>query len=345
MSPRTMIVVVLALVFGLCAAVLVHLAISAEPSQGTVEVVKFYVAKDDIQTGIPLTAEMVTLEEFPKNRTPNDGFPADKAEVLLDPESPRWVKFKIFKGEPIVNYKLSDSGERGISALLNPGERAVSIPIADTSTALGGLVMPRDRVDVLLSVESKREDRDLYGIDDGGATTSTLLQNVEVLAVGQVITQDDSSNSDAHGSKQQVNFRSVTLRVTPEQASLLQLGIQQGRLHLTLRGPQDVEDVDIKPLTLVELRGTSKEANQNPNVDDSFQSQLEEMERRFEERLELQRAEMETALLTSDSDDSIPTLEGIEPEKMEFVFVKMLRGRHSSNFNIRIPNEEQEGQE
>ncbi|MEK6239638.1 MAG: hypothetical protein N2C14_33380, partial [Planctomycetales bacterium] len=70
MSPRTIIVIVLALVFGLSAAVLVHLAINHGPVSPNSRVVKVVVAKQSISVRSRLTADDLTTREFPSNAVP-----------------------------------------------------------------------------------------------------------------------------------------------------------------------------------------------------------------------------------------------------------------------------------
>ena len=68
----------------------------------------------------------------------------------------------------------------------------------------------------------------------GGGSTTTLLQNVEILAVDQKVDGPADNKVDS------TNLRSVTLLVTPDQAAKLSLGQSKGTLHLTLRNPETI---------------------------------------------------------------------------------------------------------
>ena len=88
--------------------------------------------------------------------------------------------------------------------------------------------MPDNRVDVLLTTRD-------HGIDNGtgGGATTTLLQNVEVLAVDRRLDKEEDGETELTEPK------SVTLLVTPDQAAKLDLGMNMGTLHLSLRNPED----------------------------------------------------------------------------------------------------------
>src|SRR5690348_6897218 len=85
----------------------------------------------------------------------------------------------IAAGEPITDGKLVLAGTRGfMAAVLQPGMRAVSVPITAT-TAVSGFIYAGDRVDVLLT-------HVLSGDKSGQHTaTETVLRNARVIAMDQ----------------------------------------------------------------------------------------------------------------------------------------------------------------
>ena len=82
----------------------------------------------------------------------------------------------------------------------------------------------------------------------GGGVTTTLLQNVEILAVD---TRLEAPNENKVDPKQ---LQSVTLLVTPEQSAKLDLGENRGTLHLALRNPDDDKAAKVHPATLSSLQ-------------------------------------------------------------------------------------------
>ena len=129
----------------------------------------------------------------------------------------------ILTNEPIVNTKLLRSGEGGYMAVvLQPGMRAVSIPITANTTA-GGFVLPGDHVDVLQAHQAE-------GPATGGRTGFTvaeLLRNVRVLAIDQSVQATKGSESLVGAV--------ATLEVSPNDVKVLTLAKAQGEIMLSLR--------------------------------------------------------------------------------------------------------------
>lgn len=124
------------------------------------------------------------------------------------------------KGEAINPRKFIKKGSGGVmAAILTSGMRAVSIKIKE-ETAAGGFIMPDDHVDVLLSRRLKSEKGDKY-------VTSTVLNKVRVLAIGQTI--------DPPKGKKTTIGRTATLELSPAQAETLTLANKMGSVSLVLR--------------------------------------------------------------------------------------------------------------
>jgi hypothetical protein len=94
------------------------------------------------------------------------------------------------------------------------------------------LLSPGDRVDVQLFV--KRDDRN--GIDS--ARTKVILQNIRVFAVDQTVQRSPDGGEDRTIAK------TISLLLTPEQASKLTLAENLGQVSLTPRNPNDEESAD-----------------------------------------------------------------------------------------------------
>ena len=76
---------------------------------------------------------------------------SSKASGRCPTSSARWRAARSRAGEPITDGKLVLAGTRGfMAAVLQPGTRAVSVPITAT-TAVSGFIYAGDRVDVLLT--------------------------------------------------------------------------------------------------------------------------------------------------------------------------------------------------
>ena len=120
----------------------------------------------------------------------------------------------------------------GLSADVKRQMRAVSINCTGAAS-VSGRVKPNDHVDVIgsfdLSDPTKASASKAKSI-----VTSTILQNVLVLAVGKQTAKMRAQEAGATG------YSTVTLEVTPREAEMLAFTEQmKGRLVLTLRNRND----------------------------------------------------------------------------------------------------------
>jgi pilus assembly protein CpaB len=135
------------------------------------------------------------------------------------------VRSYIAAGEPITDGAVVKPGDRGfLAAVLNPGMRAVSVPINATSSN-AGLIFPGDRVDLILT-------QSLTSGDAGGETrrvSETVLKNLRIIAMGA----DLSDNAEP--GKANERAKTATFEVTPQQAESVALLTELGKLSLSLR--------------------------------------------------------------------------------------------------------------
>jgi Flp pilus assembly protein CpaB len=105
--------------------------------------------------------------------------------------------------------------------------RAFAIEVSEQS-GVSGFILPGHRVDVVRFDANERNQQQ---------RGETILQNVLVLAAGQVFTRPEEKS---------VQSRTVTVAVTPEQVDLLVAARAKGPLSLSLRGVND-HDIVEKP--------------------------------------------------------------------------------------------------
>ncbi len=139
------------------------------------------------------------------------------------------ARTSIDAGDPIKLQKLVRSGEGGVmAAILSPGMRAISTPIRDPSAGVAGLVLPNDRVDVIVTMRLKNR---MGGGDQ--VVSETVLRNVRVLAIGQKF--------EMKNGEKVANGKSATLELTPKQAEILALAQTKGEIWLSLRSLADAQ--------------------------------------------------------------------------------------------------------
>lgn len=165
----------------------------------------------------------------------------------------------IEQGQILMQTILSDKPyAAGLSALVEDGYRAVAIRVNE-EIAVASFVRPGDRVDVHLvlredSLVDERQRRQQQKDDDAPiapegdeSESHVLLHNVEVLTVGTQVQGQDRPVSGG--------YNTVSLLVTPGQASTLALARKLGDYALALRGPEDETITQDRTITLNELRG------------------------------------------------------------------------------------------
>jgi pilus assembly protein CpaB len=135
------------------------------------------------------------------------------------------VRRRIAAGEPIIDGAVVKPGERGfLAAVLEPGMRAVSVPISPTS-ANSGLIFPGDRVDLILtqSLVTSEAEGSVRRVSE------TVLNNIRIIAMGT-----DTSDDPREG-KANEKAKTATFEVTPQQAEKVALLTELGKLSLSLR--------------------------------------------------------------------------------------------------------------
>jgi pilus assembly protein CpaB len=235
-SPRTILISMLALVFGGSVAVGVNSFIQNPPSP-KVDVTAVMVAAVDIPRGGTITSDLLKTREFPKDLVPPGSI--TKVEDAVD----RAVFIPLMKDDTIVENKLAPKGSgRGLAALIPQGMRAFTITTT-LASGVAGFILPGNKVDVLLTIAN-------VGPTDrtGGGSATTILKNIEILAVDQKIYAPAENKVDVK------EMRSVTLLVTPNEANVLELGQSKGSLHLALRHPEDRLPGSTRSATMFDLQ-------------------------------------------------------------------------------------------
>jgi Flp pilus assembly protein CpaB len=111
----------------------------------------------------------------------------------------------------------------------------------DAEKSAAGLLGPGDRVDVQLFVQKNERT----GIET--AKSKVILQNIRVFAVDQTVQRSPD------GSEERTIAKTVSLMLTPEQASKLSLAEQIGELSLIPRNPDDEESGSWADVTIEDL--------------------------------------------------------------------------------------------
>lgn len=229
----------LAVLFGVLAVFVANRWMTGRVSEQTgggkspIALTKVVIATENVDIGVPLNEKNLALSDWPRANMPKGAF-----EQIKDVEG-RVAVTRLTAGQPIVAAELAAPGSgAGLVALLPEGMRAISIRVDDVS-GVSGFVLPNTYVDVIV-VEPQ-----------GGKEVATIiLEMVRVLAIAQETYTEE-------GKAKLV--KTVTLQLSPKDATKLALKVRQGSIHLALRSPieqaqQEVEMVAAAPRQAEESR-------------------------------------------------------------------------------------------
>jgi len=175
------------------------------------------VAASDLQLGAALRQEDLRAIQWPSDAVPAGAF--GKPEDLIG----RGLIQPVVANELFLPSKLaSKEAGAGLPPVIPEGQRALSVRVNDV-VGVAGYVLPGTRVDVVATVNPTQQQTDV--------TSKVILTNVQVLAAGTKIEQDEKNKPIA--------VSVVTLLVNPDEAERLTLASTEGKIQLALRNPLD----------------------------------------------------------------------------------------------------------
>jgi pilus assembly protein CpaB len=234
MRPKSLLLLALALGCGLVASIGISQVMDRKP-QATLETVPIYIALHNINLGDPIDQKMVSLEEWPKDKVPRGAI-----SKLTDLEGRR-PRTAIFEGEPLLEGKLLEPGQVADPIRAIPKGMRLKTIAVDAEKSAAGLLGPGDRVDVQLFVRKDART----GIEK--AKSKIILQNIRVFAVDQTVQRSPD------GADERSIAKTVSLMLTPEQASKLALAEQVGEISLIPRNPDDEASAEWNEYTIDDL--------------------------------------------------------------------------------------------
>ena len=239
MRPKSVVLIVIAMGCGLIASIGISQVIErrGQSSTGSIETSEIFVTLVDIPIGEPLTAQMIKLEAWPMDKLP------EGAITTLDDIEGRRPKQPLFAGEPVLYRKLIDqNGLGGASEKIPKGYRVMSVRVTMDSAA-SGLILPGDRVDVLVYL------REGKGVP--APITRTILTDATVFAVNEHINREVEDDGGA------IQAKTVSLLLKPDQVERLMLATELGKLRLSLRRADDATETVSNGASLEDLHLTA----------------------------------------------------------------------------------------
>jgi pilus assembly protein CpaB len=242
-------------VLGLVAAILVMVLLSgsdkARQRPADEPLVQVVTASTNIKAGQKLTSDMFSIKSLPVSAVPASSLKSVDQAVGQTTRYPVQAGSQLTSDILVAPAKVST-----LSFQIPPGLRAMTIPVSNTDSP-SSLTAPGDFVDVLV-----RSKAAVLGLPVSAAQVGLgrnpsdveavvmLLQNVQVLSVDRGIVPngvpyDSSVRGTPPDAKDNVSF--LTLALTPDQAQLLWLAQDGGKLGIILRPFGDDERPGIQP--------------------------------------------------------------------------------------------------
>ncbi|CDX20150.1 Flp pilus assembly protein CpaB [Mesorhizobium plurifarium] len=334
MRANTLIMIVLAGIFGVLAVVLVNIWLAGQrnamASSGQASTV--VVAAVALKFGDALTADKLREIAWPAGAVPAGAFKTVKEAMAGD--GARQALQAISVNEPILASKITGAGQRAtLSAVLGEGMKAVSIRVNDV-LGVAGFVFPGDRVDVLLT-------RNVRG-DDGAdrSFVDVLLQSVKVLAVDQV--------ADESKENPQV-VKAVTVEVSTKDAQKLTLAAGAGQLSLALRQAAGNKGEVNERVTLADLTGDTPEdvAKRQAELDrqaaeDAARKQADEkidglakaVERVGSQIDQMSKTKPVTVVTAAPQQQVKEVIKYVQPEPPKLATVSVFRGVKAESYEV-----------
>lgn len=199
-----------------------------EPVVVVAPTLEILVARTAIPVGARLTPDLLEWQKWPEETVRAEYITSAGLPDAMDAFGTSVARAAIIAGEPIRREKLGAAGTGYLSAILEPGKRAVSVAI-DARTASGGFIAPDDRVDVVLTRMSGEVQ-----------SSRTILTNVRVIAINARLGgMADETEAMTPQEGMFENGALATLELDPTQAELIINATGMGALSLMLRPMTD----------------------------------------------------------------------------------------------------------
>lgn len=227
------------------------------------------VATIDLPWGTFIKGEHIGMIPFLKKSLPAGYFSdPNSANKLIG----RTIVYPINFGEPILESRLAPitTKDGGVAVLIGEGKRAMAVKV-DKVVGVAGFIYPRHRVDVLVSLREKDPEKRT------GPITKTVLENIQVLAVGTEMAVN-AEPPDKNGKKNEkaVPVDVITLEVSPEEGEKLALAATEGKIQLALRNCCNTGPTRTEGITIPKLLASCMDSNSPVILADAAKSKREE---------------------------------------------------------------------
>ena len=217
-------IIIISIVLALFTTLLIFLYIKdATVKPDVVEYIDVYVAAKTL----PEKHE-ITEDDIKKTRVTKEHVNPDAVLVQADIIGKR-LKDSIIEGEQILRRRLVQEDNFTLAYKVPKDMRAISVNVNE-QIEVANLIRPGDYVDIIASFPMESQDVGPNTIMSV-AKAETVIQNVQVLALGQSMTIEEGKDTELP--------KTVTLAVTPKDAEKLTYVSEFASIRMTLRSVGD----------------------------------------------------------------------------------------------------------
>ncbi|NTY41746.1 Flp pilus assembly protein CpaB [Burkholderia diffusa] len=242
-----------------------YVAASTPSAPGEADQARVRVAAADLPEGLLLRDNDLGWKRMPRAQVPAGAFVESQPGADL---KGALLRNRVGAGTPIrTDNVIPADAPDFLAAALQPGMRAISVPVDDVS-GNAGLIQPGDFVDVVLTQQI------------GGSATSpgtfeaeTVVRRARVLAVG---SEFQRAKAPASAPDATARARTVTLEVAPRTAQVVLVATRLGSLSLALRSfatsdrrqpaGGDEQEPDTQPVWAGDVSRAAREASRAPSA-------------------------------------------------------------------------------
>lgn len=230
---------VIAVTLGAIAAGLTVALLASSPAVNSVEAERsVVVARRAVEAGAVIQEGDLGLRSLPVSAVVADAV-ADVASVVGQK-----ARYPLTAGAQVGAAGLVGAAKvQALSFQIPVGQRGFTVPVTETQSP-ASLIAPGDFVDVIVAAEAQKlvvpggqaRGATTFGSGADAKAAVTLLQNVQVLSVQQTYVENGVVyDASVRGTPPEGSVTHVTLSLTPDDAQLLWLASQDGKVTLSLR--------------------------------------------------------------------------------------------------------------
>jgi pilus assembly protein CpaB len=210
----------------------------------TEEMASVVVPKRKLLRGEIVSPQDLALREMPIQYVDSNSVNGANYETAVGQR----VSYDVDEGRPLLWAHLEGGLTPTFSGKVPSGMRAITVAV-DEINSFSGFLQPKDRVDLLLT----------HGSGEN-SSTYPLIQNLDVMATGVKTVVDKTGQSAPK------TFRTITVKVTDEEAKKITLAYEVGKLTAMLRNPEDEAPLDSAPMTANKLLNKKPPVKKNKIV-------------------------------------------------------------------------------